>query len=259
MSIKMLSAEGVYAGPVILVNGNYGFAGRSGDTLSPALGRGEIWMERRAEKLLKCLLERIDAKGRIVPVSGWRSREEQQRIWTETIRKEGLDFAQKYVALPGHSEHETGLAIDLALNEGPIDFIRPAFPYEGICQEFRRLAAQYGFVERYPAQKEHITGIAHEPWHFRYVGPPHAQVMEKKGLCLEEYVEFLKNFPNGERALCVESGERQVCISYKLAQREGETQVEVDEDMPYEVSGNNVDGFIVTCWRKRDGNKPGRP
>lgn len=65
---------------------------------------------------------------------------------------------------------------------------RPAFPYEGVCQMFRERAAEFGFVERYPAGKEPITGIAHEPWHFRYVSPPHARAMVRRGLVLEEYL-----------------------------------------------------------------------
>lgn len=69
-----------------------------------------------------------------------------------------------------------------------VDFIRPDFPYEGISQRFRELAPAYGFIERYPAGKERVTGIAHEPWHFRYVGTSHAKSMARQGLCLEEYL-----------------------------------------------------------------------
>ena len=82
------------------------------------------------------------------------------------------------MALPGCSEHQTGLAIDLGKAAGYIDFIRPAFPYDGVCGRFRRLAARYGFIERYQRGKEEVTGISAEPWHFRYVGAPHAQLME---------------------------------------------------------------------------------
>ena len=75
-----------------------------------------------------------------------------------------------------------------------------------MCGEFRRLAPRYGFVERYRAEKQSITGIAAEPWHFRYVGVPHAQLMEELGLCLEEYLELLRHrslqfrSENGRRA-----------------------------------------------------------
>ena len=138
------------------------------------------------------LLGRIDAWDKIIPVSGYRPRNEQQALWDETMRDYGEIFTRKYVAVPGCSEHETGLAIDLAFNTGGgIDFIRPYFPYEGVCGEFRALAAEFGFIERYPAGKEHITRISADPWHFRYVGAVHATYMASHGLTLEEYMEML--------------------------------------------------------------------
>lgn len=147
----------------------------------------DILMERTAAKALQVLLADIGSKDSIVPVSGWRSREEQQKIWEDTVAEKGLAFARKYVALPACSEHETGLAIDLAANAPDIDFICPEFPRSGICQKFREAAPYYGFIERYEKDKEPVTGISEEPWHFRYVGTPHSVIMAKKGLCLEEY------------------------------------------------------------------------
>lgn len=130
-----------------------------------------------------------------MPVSGWRSQQEQQRIWDDSMAEHGETFTRQYVALPGCSEHQTGLAIDLGKAAGYIDFIRPAFPYDGVCGRFRRLAARYGFIERYQRGKEEVTGISAEPWHFRYVGAPHAQLMETNGLCLEEYRDFCGRVP----------------------------------------------------------------
>ena len=148
-----------------------------------------ILLERTAAKALRKLLADIGSRDEIVPVSGWRSREEQKKIWKDTVAERGIDFARKYVALPACSEHETGLAIDLALNAPDIDFICPEFPRTGICRKFRELAPYYGFIERYQKAKEPITGISKEPWHFRYVGTPHSVVIAEKGLSLEEYVE----------------------------------------------------------------------
>ena len=148
-----------------------------------------ILLERTAAKALRKLLADIGSRDEIVPVSGWRSREEQKKIWKDTVAERGIDFARKYVALPACSEHETGLAIDLALNAPDIDFICPEFPRTGICRKFRELAPYYGFIERYQKAKEPITGISEEPWHFRYVGTPHSVVIAEKGLSLEEDVE----------------------------------------------------------------------
>lgn len=148
----------------------------------------QILLEREAACALFRLMEKLDGWHSIVPVSGWRSLKEQQSIYDQSLRDNGLEFTRQFVALPRHSEHQTGLAIDLGLRQPDIDFIRPAFPYEGICQTFRELAPAYGFVERYPSGKEAVTGIAHEPWHFRYVGTPHAEEMTRLGLTLEEYL-----------------------------------------------------------------------
>ncbi len=147
-----------------------------------------ILMEREAAQALALIMEQIDGWRYIVPVSGWRFLKEQQIIYEESLRDNGSKFTEQFVALPGHSEHQTGLAIDLGLRQQEIDFIRPAFPYEGICQCFRELAPAFGFIERYPAGREAITGIAHEPWRFRYTGTPHAEYMTRWNLTLEEYL-----------------------------------------------------------------------
>lgn len=149
----------------------------------------DVRMVRPAAEALKALLRDIRSGSAIVPVSGWRSRQEQRKIWDETVRERGEAFARKFVALPGCSEHETGLAIDLAENTGAIDFICPVFPYTGICGEFRKKAPYYGFIERYPGGKESITGIGAEPWHFRYVGLPHSVNLTEWDMVLEEYAE----------------------------------------------------------------------
>lgn len=158
-------------------------------SVSPACP--EIKLRREAQRALTELLHAIGSGNKIVPVSGYRSRKEQTEIYESSLLENGADFTEKFVALPGCSEHQTGLAIDLALNQEAIDFIRPEFPYDGICGKFRKLAPKYGFIERYLMGREAITGIAHEPWHFRYVGCPHSEIMAANNLTLEEYIEAL--------------------------------------------------------------------
>lgn len=240
----------IHTGSLILVNPRYGFTDRETAKPVPVLEKFcSVRLQRRAVTLLSNLMEEIHGWQRIVPVSGWRSLREQQAIWDDTLKEKGIDFTQKYVAVPGHSEHQTGLAIDLGLKQDRIDFIRPEFPYEGICQTFREKAADYGFIERYPAGKEGITGIGHEPWHFRYVGIPHASVMKKHNLTLEEYILFLSHFPHGREPYLIRAGRQDVMVSYLKASAEGETVLEVSASSPYCISGNNVDGFIITEWR----------
>ena len=243
-----LTQEDIYSGSLILVNAAHRFRGINDDLLIPVRDSvPKILLNRRAVVLLSQLMQEIDGWRYIVPVSGWRSREEQQAIWDETSKESGPEFTRKYVAVPGHSEHQTGLAVDLGLKQEHIDFIRPYFPYTGICQTFREKAAKYGFILRYPADKEHITGIGHEPWHFRYVGVPHAEIMTLKGLTLEEYTDFLTRFPYGDTPYLHTSGGKNVHVSYiKTADK---ATLNIPENFPCSLSGNNIDGCILTEWR----------
>lgn len=236
---------GIHSGLLILVNSEHPIQHMERPVLAPAVPGSDILLDTRAAAMLSGLISRLGAAGEIVPVSGWRSAEEQQEIWDGSMLENGAEFTRKYVALPGCSEHQTGLAIDLALRADSIDFIRPEFPYDGICGRFRALAADYGFVERYQSGKEDITGIAAEPWHFRYVGRPHARIMCDMGLCLEEYVEYLRSYPYPERLLEVRGEIYEAEVGFA-----GARDALGLPDAPYQVSGNNVDGYIYTLWRK---------
>lgn len=236
---------GIHSGLLILVNAEHPIQHMERPVLAPAVPGSDILLDTRAAAMLSGLISRLGAAGEIVPVSGWRSAEEQQEIWDGSMRENGAEFTRKYVALPGCSEHQTGLAIDLALRADSIDFIRPEFPYDGICGRFRALAADYGFVERYQSGKEDLTGIAAEPWHFRYVGRPHARIMCDMGLCLEEYVEYLRSYPYPERLLEVRGEIYEAEVGFAWAR-----DALGLPDAPYQVSGNNVDGYIYTLWRK---------
>ena len=236
---------GIHNGLLILVNAEHSIQHMERPVLAPAVPGSDILLDPRAAAMLSGLISRIGAAGEIVPVSGWRSEAEQREIWDGSMRDSGEEFTRKYVALPGCSEHQTGLAIDLALRADNIDFIRPEFPYDGVCGRFRALAADYGFVERYQGGKEGVTGIAAEPWHFRYVGRPHARIMCEMGLCLEEYVEYLRAYPYPERLLEVRGEVYEAEVGFA-----GARDALGLPDAPYQVSGNNVDGYIYTLWRK---------
>jgi D-alanyl-D-alanine dipeptidase/carboxypeptidase len=187
----------------------------------------------------------------IVPVSGYRTEKEQRDLYAGSLRENGVEFTQKFVALPGCSEHQTGLAIDLAENIPDVDFICPHFPYTGICQTFREESVRYGFIERYPAGREQLTHISQEPWHFRYVGYPHSELMREKNLTLEEYTNYLKGFPYDGIHLQFHSVRCDFEIYYVPIYQDMLAGIRLPEKTPYQVSGNNVDGFVVTLW----GNK----
>lgn len=249
MSVITLSQNQIYKGSLILVNPDYSYRADPEEPLIPVLDSvPEILLQRCAAVLLNKLMQEIHGWNSIVPVSGWRSQQEQQKIWNDTLRDSGPEFTKKYVALPGHSEHQTGLAIDLGLKQEQIDFICPDFPDSGICKLFREKAAKYGFILRYPAGREKITGIGCEPWHFRYVGIPHARIMEENSLTLEEYTEFIRQYPFSRRPYLIQNGMQETAVSYVKASNP--VTIEISDRHPYTVSGNNLDGFILTEWRQ---------
>ena len=246
-----LHRKNIYTGNLILVNADYPYNEQVNETDLVNVDKSacDVLLERRAVTLLSKLMEEINGWGQISAVSGWRSMQEQENIYAQSLKENGSEFTQKYVALPGHSEHQTGLAIDLALTSDNIDFIRPDFPYTGICQTFRELSSQYGFIERYPQKKESITGIAHEPWLFRYIGVPHAEIMKKNDLCMEEYIPFIKQFAYGEQKYNFTVAQKNFSVSYLPASEAEVVCIEIAEDVPYTISGNNIDGYIITEWR----------
>lgn len=243
MRTLVCSREQVHQGPLMLVSRAHPLRVPAAPLLeAPDRRHPEVLLESRTARLLRACCRAAGGLGEIVPVSGWRSQREQQSIWDETLAAEGEAFTRQYVALPGCSEHQTGLAIDLGKAAPEIDFIRPDFPDQGACGAFRRLAARYGFVLRYGRGKEDRTGIAWEPWHFRWVGPLHAALMADRGLCLEEYLDLLRETPQRVSL----SGGGMARIFYVPCAGE-ETRIPVPEAR-CTVSGDNVGGFIVTAF-----------
>ena len=227
-------------GPLVLVNRQHPLqSGFSVPLQAPDERHPEQLMELQAARMLSACLRAVNCTDRIVPVSGWRSHREQQAIWDETLACEGEAFTRSYVALPGCSEHETGLAIDLGAAAEKIDPIRPELPRDGVYGDFRRAAAHYGFIERYRADKIALTGIAAEPWHFRYVGVPHARYMELHGLCLEEYIALLAEAP----LVCRLENGRTVTV-----RRVKDLQALPPAAGARQISPDNTGCYIVTDW-----------
>lgn len=243
----------VHKGTLILVNQKHPlkFANKNFELqLVPVDGGpADILMEVKASTLLAQLIRSIQGEKSIVPVSGYRNHAQQEKIYRDSLLENGKEFTKQYVAKPNQSEHQTGLAIDLGKRSDTIDFIRPDFPYSGICGSLRQKAAQYGFIERYGKGKESITGISHEPWHFRYVGYPHAQIMQDNQFSLEEYVEYIKEFSAEQKHFYMKQGENHMEVFYVNA-KSGETRIPLPDGSLHQISGNNVDGFIVTLWRR---------
>ena len=193
MRAVTLRREQTAQGPLILVNPSHPLrAGHLPELTAPDLRRPEVLLERQTARLLAACVQAAGGAGDIVPVSGWRSQREQEAIWRDTWAKEGEAFTRRYVALPGCSEHQTGLAIDLGKRAEHIDFIRPDFPKEGACGVFRRLAAEYGFTD---GQKELLEEL---------LRPEHLELFQALigssqdlTLSIEQVQEILDRLPEG--------------------------------------------------------------
>jgi D-alanyl-D-alanine carboxypeptidase len=116
--------------------------------------------------------------------SGYRSQGDQQVLYDRNVRDYGEEVARQRVALPGTSEHQTGLAVDVGEVGLPLDQV---FGDTAAAKWVENNAYRFGFILRYPPDKAAITGYANEPWHLRYVGTELASILHGNGLTMEEY------------------------------------------------------------------------
>ncbi len=190
--------------------------------------------------------------------SGHRGTASQQTVWDNYMAQYGEEYTKAYVAVPGYSEHHTGLACDLGFytdDGATISVAEYEYGWWLAANSMRQ-----GFVLRYPEDKVDITGIAYEKWHFRYVGIPHAYAMTAGDLCLEEYIDYVKAYTADGKMLHVKTDRtvEEVDVTttefpkdngwlvYYVPMTEGETtEIRIPRDAEYEISGNNVDGYIV--------------
>jgi D-alanyl-D-alanine carboxypeptidase len=164
--------------------------------------------------------------------SGYRDEGEQEELY----REKGSDYALP----PGYSEHNLGLSMDIGSTQKSID----RSP-EG--KWLKEHAWTHGFILRYPQDKTEITGIQYEPWHFRYVGQPHSMIMKELNLTLEEYLDYLKE--KSSYRTTVEGKEYE--IKY-VPVTSKDMEIEIPAGSEYEISGNNIDGIIVTVLLNKD-------
>lgn len=122
--------------------------------------------------------------------AGYRTQEKQQQLLdekTEAYKNEGnslskaKELAAQWVAIPGTSEHQLGIAVDINADTEKSSS-------DEVFGWLAQNAYKYGFIKRYPADKTDITGVINEPWHYRYVGKEAAKEIYSQGICLEEYI-----------------------------------------------------------------------
>lgn len=236
---KEITKEQIYKGDLLLVNKDYPVQKDSvkSDIINLSqnkeLVRGYGVLDRNlrlSREIVNKFLRVVDAAEKegvhnFLISSSYRDFEEQRQLY----QKMGSDYA-----LPaGYSEHNLGLSLDVGSTQMKME---SAPEGKWIEEEVWK----YGFVLRYPKNKTHITGIQFEPWHIRYVGLPHSAIMQKKKFTLEEYLDFLKE----KKEISINAEGKKYTVSYYQISKS--TTVNVPVNQHYEISGNNVDGVIVT-------------
>jgi zinc D-Ala-D-Ala carboxypeptidase len=202
--IKQVDGKNMIQNPsniISLVNKNYML---SGNYIPKDLVRPNVTFSFGDQKIEKSLLrkEAADALEKmfaeaeksgieLFAVSGYRSFSRQQILFDAEIKKVGKEKAEQAVALPGSSEHQSGLAMDIASQSTNLDLT------EGFAQtvEGKWLAEnahRFGFILRYPKGKEAVTIYEYEPWHFRYVGVKAASIIYDHHWTLEEFFNEVK-------------------------------------------------------------------
>lgn len=149
--------------------------------------------ERIYDDLIAMINAAADDGVKLVAVSAYRTYEFQQKLYDRKVQyyidqgysKSGAENkAGTIVAVPGTSDHSLGLAVDF-------NYLEQHYENTKELMWLKENAEEYGFVMRYAKDKETLTGVIYEPWHYRYVGKENAKIMNDKNMCLEEYVQYL--------------------------------------------------------------------
>lgn len=161
-------------------------------------GRATQQLREYAAKALEALLIEMRANGYtdVTVTSAYRSYEYQTTLFNQRVAmypnlsyEEAYDTAATVVAIPGTSEHQSGLCLDMH-NLSAADV---SFANTDAAKWLAENSYKFGYILRFDEDKTDITGISYEPWHFRYVGRYHATQMYKLGMCFEEYMSYLNN------------------------------------------------------------------
>jgi D-alanyl-D-alanine carboxypeptidase len=249
--VKTMKQDDIYQGKLILINANHPYRFFDFEnfvclynykTDSYKVGDYDLLIAEDAIAPLNRMLNDFyynTGVNAVLATSGHRTYEYQQYLFDKEVALVGPEEAALWVAQPGASEHHSGLAIDFAVYYDSGEY--HDYDGSGDFAWINENCHKYGYIVRYKPDKQHITGIAYEPWHFRYLGVPHATKVTELELCYEEYIDYLRDY-SYDSPLSIETDEGEV---YKAYYCEG-LNVYVPKNIDYEISGNNIDGFIVT-------------
>ncbi|MEI5908516.1 M15 family metallopeptidase [Bacillus spongiae] len=236
---RKMTKEEIYLGNLLLVNGDYPAKHESIKKDIIHLTRNEpmlegigllssgIYLSKEVALAFSELVAAAKEEGvnHFMINSGFRDVQEQNELYEE--------MGPEYALPAGYSEHNLGISLDVGstlmrMNKAP----------EG--KWIKKNAWKYGFILRYPEDKTEVTKIQYEPWHIRYVGLPHSAIMKQNNLALEEYIAYIKK----EKTLSVMVNKERYTVSYYPIS--DSKSIKVPEDKQYDISGNNIDGVIIT-------------
>jgi len=265
-SVLSVSTDDVHSGELILVNNDHQYMEAGKEDLVSILEMNENndryfftsvdydYLIRRSvyEPMARMIEAFYNQYGidNLVIYGSYRTNEFQKQLYEADLESTGEETST-LVAKPGYSEHETGYAFDFSTT--------PDYEYDGTGEYswFNENCEDYGFIMRYPEEKSDLTYIRYEPWHYRYVGIPHATYIMDNNICLEEYIDMLRNnytYDYSHLSVTDHAG-IEYEIYYCPASTDSEiTSIPVPSSDSYYVSGNNVDGFIVTVYKSSSGS-----
>lgn len=165
------------------------------------------------------------------------------RTYEEQVDRHNTGKSRTFEA--GHTDYHTGRTFDMFYNDSESGTGFAYFSAEGDYYWFAENAGNYGFIVRYPEDKQEITGENPRAYTYRYVGIPHAYYINSNNLCLEEYIEELKAHTI-DNPLEISVDGKNYSVYYVPAENSDISEILVPSEKMYTVSGNNVDGFIVT-------------
>jgi D-alanyl-D-alanine carboxypeptidase len=168
--------------------------------------------------------------GGLSVASGFRGYDKQQELYGDGNNSD-------YVLPPGHSEHQTGLAVDIGVQ----GMAGTEFGSSKQGRWFADNSYRFGLILRYPEKAEAITGINYEPWHFRYVGEVHAYYIKQNNIVLEEYIQLIQN----QGGLRLEKDGITYHILHQVPQN---GVINIPDGLDFIVSNDNTGGYIVTAW-----------
>ena len=160
------------------------------EDISLQYARSGMKLVREAKEAYEAMAKNASTSNlKLVATSSYRSYEYQEKLYNNYIKSDGIEAADTYSGRPGFSEHQTGLAVDIYNGKETYTNFEKTKEFEWM----QKNAYKYGFILRFPKDKEDITGYIYESWHYRYVGIKIATYIHENNISYEEYyVKFIE-------------------------------------------------------------------